>query len=164
VPLELRRDFAPSRGARVGQKHANAGDAVTQADRCADHSWQRHERVAMCGQDLLDRLGSHRIRRVAGAPARAAREQGGEQERRDRAPGYGLVTLIVVPLLSPSCTVFGPGGAFTRTVVEAWLLGALSSVRSWLPASVWFPVLVLVLVVQLNGTVALAPSPSPWTS
>src|SRR5881392_575576 len=72
--------------------------------------------------------------------------------------------LDVTASRSPTCMVFGPGGAFTMTFVEAWLLAGLSSVRSWLPASVWFPVLVLVLVVQLNGTVALAPSPSPWTS
>src|SRR5438270_1982053 len=65
---------------------------------------------------------------------------------------------------SPMCMVFGPAGAFTMTFLEAWLLAGLSSVRSWLPASVWFPGLVLVFVVQLNGTVALPPSPSPWTS
>jgi len=56
----------------------------------------------MCGEDLLDRLGSHAVRRVTGAPARAAREQAGEQERRDRVPDYGLYTRTVVPLLLPS--------------------------------------------------------------
>jgi len=102
VALELRRDPRPSRGARVGEEHADTGHAVTQADGRTDHARQRHERVGMCREDLSDRLGSHGVRRVAGAPARAAGEQAGEQERRDRVPDYGLFTLIVVPLLSPS--------------------------------------------------------------
>src|SRR5256886_13434286 len=42
----------------------------------------------------------------AGAPARAAGEQAGEQERPECAPDYGRFTLIVVPLLLPSTSWF----------------------------------------------------------
>src|SRR2546430_6346772 len=35
--------------------------------------------VGMCGEDLVNRLGSHRFRLVTVAPARAARERAGER-------------------------------------------------------------------------------------
>src|SRR2546430_446108 len=44
--------------------------------------------------------------RGGGAPARAAGEQAGEQERPECAPDYGRFTLIVVPLLLPSTSWF----------------------------------------------------------
>src|SRR3989442_14173025 len=51
-------------------------------------------------------------------------------------------------------------GEFTVTVVDAWLLVALSSVRLWLAVSVWPPI-VLPLVFQLKVSVAAAPTASP---
>src|SRR2546427_9816820 len=50
-------------------------------------------------------------------------------------------------------------GEFTVTVVDAWLLVALSSLRLWLAVSVWPPI-VLPLVVQLKGSVVAAPAAS----
>src|SRR2546426_12546271 len=51
-------------------------------------------------------------------------------------------------------------GEFTVTLVDAWLLAALSSVRLWLAVSVWPPI-VLPLVFQLKVSVAAAPTASP---
>src|SRR2546427_8222956 len=43
-------------------------------------------------------------------------------------------------------------GEFTVTVVDAWLLVALSSgVRLWLAVSVWLPIEVVLLVLQLRS-------------
>src|SRR5439155_10940030 len=79
VALQLRWDAPPSRGARVSEEHADAGDAVAQPDRGAHHTRQRHERVGVGGEHFSDRLRGHR---------------------------YGLYTLIVVPLLLPSTSWF----------------------------------------------------------
>src|SRR3989442_7829879 len=51
-------------------------------------------------------------------------------------------------------------GEFTVTVVDAWLLVALSSVRLWLVVSVWLPI-VLPLVFQLKVSVVATPAASP---
>src|SRR2546427_261379 len=51
-------------------------------------------------------------------------------------------------------------GEFTVTVVDAWLLVALSSVRLWLAVSVWPPI-VPPLVFQLKVSVVAAPAASP---
>src|SRR2546426_3555563 len=51
-------------------------------------------------------------------------------------------------------------GEFTVTLVDAWLLAALSSVRLWLAGSV-LPPIVLPLVFQLKVSVAAAPTASP---
>src|SRR5437867_7904091 len=49
-------------------------------------------------------------------------------------------------------------GEFTVTVVDAWLLVALSSgVRSWLAVSVWLPIEVVLLVLQLKVSVVWSP-------
>src|SRR5438552_4817100 len=50
-------------------------------------------------------------------------------------------------------------GEFTVTVVDAWLLVALSSLRLWLAVSVWPPI-VLPLVFQLKVSVVAAPAAS----
>src|SRR2546425_10662407 len=47
---------------------------------------------------------------------------------------------------------------FTVTDVEAWLLVALSSVRLWLAVSVWLPIEVVLLVLQLKVSVVWAPA------
>src|SRR2546428_11889098 len=50
-------------------------------------------------------------------------------------------------------------GEFTVTVVDAWLLVALSSgVRLWLAVSVWLPIEVVLLVLQLKVSVVWAPA------
>src|SRR3989441_10363613 len=49
-------------------------------------------------------------------------------------------------------------GEFTVTVVEAWLLVALSSVRLWPAVSVWLPIEVVLLVLQLKVSVFWAPA------
>src|SRR3989442_4747889 len=50
-------------------------------------------------------------------------------------------------------------GEFTVTVVDAWLLVALSSgVRLWLAVSVWLAIEVVLLVLQLKVSVVWAPA------
>src|SRR2546426_12043693 len=50
-------------------------------------------------------------------------------------------------------------GEFTVTVVDAWLLVALSSgVRLWPAVSVWLPIEGVLLVLQLNVSVVWAPA------
>src|SRR5438309_11518581 len=59
--------------------------------------------------------------------------------------------------------VFAALGAFTVTLVEARLFAGLASPKSWLAVNVWLPSEVVVLVVQLNVTAALAPAVRPGT-
>src|SRR5213083_2575155 len=55
-------------------------------------------------------------------------------------------------------------GEFTVTVVDAWLLVALSSgVRLWLAVSVWLPIEVVLLVLQLKVSVVWAPAGASWS-
>src|SRR2546429_6589982 len=54
----------------------------------ADDTRQRHQGVGMCGEDLVNRLGSHRFRLVTVAPARAARERDRKSTRLNSSHGY----------------------------------------------------------------------------
>src|SRR2546428_4942447 len=57
------------------RSHANAQYPVALPDGGADDTRQRHQGVGMCGEDLVNRLGSHRFRLVTVAPAKTIQDR-----------------------------------------------------------------------------------------
>ena len=54
ISIEPIGDLPPVQDARVGHEHSDTRDAIAQPDRGSHHTGQRHERVGVRGQNLLD--------------------------------------------------------------------------------------------------------------